>query len=38
LSNAKLALEKKIKESLKYFLITAMDIELSSEYINASLG
>ena len=25
--------EKKIKESLKYFLITAMDIELSSEYI-----
>ena len=26
-------LEKKIKESLKYFLITAMDIELSSEYI-----
>jgi (p)ppGpp synthase/HD superfamily hydrolase len=26
-------LEKKIKESLKYFLIAAMDIELSSKYI-----
>jgi len=30
--------EKKIKESLKYFLIAAMDIELSSNYIKELVG
>jgi len=30
--------EKKIKESLKYFLIAAMDIELSSKYIKELVG
>ena len=31
-------IEKKIKESLKYFLIAAMDIELSSKYIKELVG